>query len=74
MDNPKSMLEKLTDYYNLMLPMQPEKGEGKHGGYAVVIIRDDLKEVIIGEYEFPKGTYRILSIVRDAIHWKYEPK
>ena len=66
-----TMIEKLTNYYNKMLPMQPKE---KHGGYAVVLIRDDMNDVVWGEYEFPMGTYRIRSIVRDAIHWSYEPK
>ncbi|MFA6594067.1 MAG: hypothetical protein WCT16_02305 [Candidatus Buchananbacteria bacterium] len=66
------MSEKLAKYYDRMLEMQPK--EGKHGGYVVVFLRDDFNEVIRGEYEFPKGTYRILSLVRDGIHWTYEPK
>lgn len=66
------MLEKLANYYNLMLKFQPEEGE--HGGYMVVFIRDDLDEVVMGEYEFLKGTYRISSLCRDGIHWRYVPK
>ena len=73
-----TMPEKLANYYDLMLPMQPKPddqgNERQHGGYAVVFIRDDLNEPIWGEYDFPKGVYRVRSIVRDAIHWQYIPK
>ncbi|MFA5021208.1 MAG: hypothetical protein WC517_04090 [Patescibacteria group bacterium] len=67
-----TMLEKLTRHYNQMLSMQPP--EGRHGGYAVCFIRDDLDEVIMGKYEFPKGVFKIRSLTRDGIHWDYEPK
>ena len=68
--NQKSMLEKLTNYYDKMLKMK----DGGDAGYAVVFIREDMNEVIMPSYDFPKGIYTIISICGDGIHWKYNPK
>ena len=68
-----TMLEKLTKRYALMEEFQPKEPKS-HASYACCFIRDDLNEVIMGEYEFPRGTFRIWSLCRDGIHFKYEPK
>jgi hypothetical protein len=66
----KSMLEKLINYYDTM-----QKMSNDNGGY-VVVFNIEKEEVIKGAYEFEKGMFSIRSITpnRKAIHWKYDPK
>ena len=73
MNNPKSMLEKLTNYNNKMQTMSRNHNKQNAGGYAVVFQIDD-EEVIEGKYIFPEGIYTIISINKRFIHWKYTPR
>ena len=68
MEKVKSMLEKLTNYYDKMQEMD-------NGGY-VVVLGMEKREVIKGKYEFEKGVFSIRNITpnRKFIHWKYDPK